>query len=195
LEDDTMRKPRDFDAELKALDERAKQLRERRLAQFGELVIATGADALDVETLAGALLAAAESKDSARRRHGVGAARRSFSGQLAARRAELAAASAAARRLKAARSRLALSRARHDNRDWVVKRRERTRQLIELGGLIVKAGLVELTDDDRAVIFGLLDAGAATLRGEGRGRALESWGRRGRRAFGTDAALRDGATS
>lgn len=60
-----MRKPRDYDAELKALDERAKQLRERRLGQFGELVIATGADALDVETLAGALLAAAESKDSA----------------------------------------------------------------------------------------------------------------------------------
>ncbi|HEV7661572.1 MAG TPA: conjugal transfer protein TraD [Allosphingosinicella sp.] len=60
-----MRKPRDYDAELKALDERAKQLRERRLAQFGELVIATGADALDVETLAGALLAAAESKDNA----------------------------------------------------------------------------------------------------------------------------------
>ena len=60
-----MRKPRDYDAELKALDERAKQLRERRLAQFGELVTATGADALDVEMLAGALLAAAESKDNA----------------------------------------------------------------------------------------------------------------------------------
>lgn len=60
-----MRKPRDYDAELKALDERAKQLRERRLAQFGELVIAAGADALDVEILAGALLAAAESKDNA----------------------------------------------------------------------------------------------------------------------------------
>jgi DNA-binding protein H-NS len=60
-----MRKPRDYDAELKALDERAKELRGRRLGQFGELVIATGADALDVETLAGALLAAAESKDNA----------------------------------------------------------------------------------------------------------------------------------
>lgn len=60
-----MRKPRDFDAELRALDERAKQLRERRLAQFGELVIATGADALDVEMLAGALLAVAESTDNA----------------------------------------------------------------------------------------------------------------------------------
>lgn len=60
-----MRKPRDYDAELKALDERARELRTRRLAQFGELVIATGADALDVETLAGALLGAVESKDNA----------------------------------------------------------------------------------------------------------------------------------
>ena len=60
-----MRKPRDYDAELKALDERARELRTRRLGQFGELVIATGADSLDVETLAGALLAAADSKDGA----------------------------------------------------------------------------------------------------------------------------------
>ena len=28
-------------------------------------------------------------------------------------------------------------------REWQVKRRDRTRQLIELGGLVVKAGLVE----------------------------------------------------
>jgi hypothetical protein len=60
-----MRKPRDYDAELKALDERARELRTRKLGQLGELVIATGADALDAETLAGALLAAAESKDQA----------------------------------------------------------------------------------------------------------------------------------
>jgi hypothetical protein len=31
-----------------------------------------------------------------------------------------------------------------------VARRERTRHLIELGGLVQKAGLVELADDDRA---------------------------------------------
>ena len=31
-----------------------------------------------------------------------------------------------------------------------MQRRERTRQLIALGGLIAKAGLVELVDDDRA---------------------------------------------
>ena len=35
-----------------------------------------------------------------------------------------------------------------------MKRRERTRHLIELGGLVVKAGLVELTGDDRAVLLG-----------------------------------------
>lgn len=35
-------------------------------------------------------------------------------------------------------------------RDWAIARRERTRHLIELGGVVVKAGLVDLTDDDRA---------------------------------------------
>jgi len=64
-----------------------------------------------------------------------------------------------------------------------VKRRERTRQLIELGGLVAKSGLIELTDDDRAVIFGLLVAGAATLRSEEREDALVLWRRRGKRAF------------
>lgn len=78
--------------------------------------------------------------------------------------------------------------ARNDTRAWVVKRRERTRPLIELGGLVAKAGLVELTDDDRAVIFGLLVEGAATLRSEHRGEALTLWRRRGQRAF----ALADG---
>jgi hypothetical protein len=76
-----------------------------------------------------------------------------------------------------------------------VKRRERTRQLIELGGLVAKSGIVELTDDDRAVIFGLLVGGAAMLRGEEREQALTGWRRRGRRAFETDAALRDDAAS
>ena len=51
-----MRRPRDIDAELKALQERQKLLRGRRTVQLGELVIATGADALDAETLAGALV-------------------------------------------------------------------------------------------------------------------------------------------
>jgi hypothetical protein len=65
----------------------------------------------------------------------------------------------------------------------VVKRRERTHQLIELGGLVAKAGLIELTDDDRTVIFGLLVDAAAKLQDERRDLALAVWRRRGRRAF------------
>jgi len=64
-----------------------------------------------------------------------------------------------------------------------VKRRERTRQLIELGGLIAKAGIVELTDDDRAVILGLLVEAAAKLRTDETGDQLTLWRRRGQRAF------------
>lgn len=62
-----MRKPRDIDSELKALAERAKQLKERRVQQLGELVIATGADAIDAETLAGALLSIVETTDAAKK--------------------------------------------------------------------------------------------------------------------------------
>ena len=64
-----------------------------------------------------------------------------------------------------------------------MKRRERTRHLIELGGLVAKAGLIELTDDDRAVMLGLLVEAAATLRSEQRDAALVLWRRRGKRAF------------
>jgi len=59
-----MRKPRDFDTELKALADKAKQLKERRVRQLGELVAATGADVLDADLLAGALLDAATTKDA-----------------------------------------------------------------------------------------------------------------------------------
>jgi len=67
-----------------------------------------------------------------------------------------------------------------------VKRRERTRHLIELGGLVVKAGLVELVDDDRAVILGLLTEAAARLRSDDREELLTLWRRRGKRAFAPD---------
>ena len=60
-----MRKPRDFDSELKALADKAKQLKERRVRDLGALVTATGADALDPEILAGALLDAAANTDRA----------------------------------------------------------------------------------------------------------------------------------
>jgi hypothetical protein len=63
--DFAMRKPRDFDSELKALADKAKTLKERRVLQLGELVAATGADALDADLLAGVLLNAVAMKDAA----------------------------------------------------------------------------------------------------------------------------------
>lgn len=114
-----MCKPRDFDSEMKALNDRAKLLQERKLHQLGEIVIATGADMLPIDVLAGALLVAVET---------------------------------------------------------------------ELGGLVAKAGLIELTDDDRAVLFGTLSEVAARLRSEERDHCLTLWRRRGKRAFGDDAA-------
>ncbi|MFB9949571.1 conjugal transfer protein TraD [Rhizobium puerariae] len=62
-----MRKPRDYDAELKALEDKARELKTRKVQQLGELVIATGADTLTAEELAGALIVLAETKDAAKR--------------------------------------------------------------------------------------------------------------------------------
>jgi hypothetical protein len=64
-----------------------------------------------------------------------------------------------------------------------VKRHERTRQLIELGGLVAKVDLIELTADDRAVIFGIMIEASASLRSDGREQELALWRRRGKRAF------------
>ena len=62
-----MRKPRDYDAELKALEDKARELKARKVQQLGELVIATGADALAADELAGALVVLAETTDAGKR--------------------------------------------------------------------------------------------------------------------------------
>lgn len=118
-----------------------------------------------------------------RGRRGATGAPLSFEVSGKALAAALVASRAALRRVTEARNRLQAKRARHDRRDWQVKRRERTRQLIELGGLVAKAGLVELTDDDRAAILGLLLEAAAKLRNGDGHTQLALWRRRGRRAF------------
>ncbi len=63
-----MRKPRDFDSALKILTEKTKALQQNKRRQLGELVIATGADALDIETLAGSLLAMVQTTDVAQKK-------------------------------------------------------------------------------------------------------------------------------
>ena len=73
----------------------------------------------------------------------------------------------------------------------MVSRCERTHHLIELGGLVVKAGLDMLADDDRAVLYGAFQAIADRLSGEDREQALLLWGRRGNRAFDAEAEAND----
>lgn len=86
--------------------------------------------------------------------------------------------------------RVEASQRRTDKREWVMARRERTRHLIELGGLVQKAGLVELIDDDRATLFGAFLAVAAKLQGDECEQTIKLWRRRGKRAFEDDSALR-----
>ncbi len=64
-----------------------------------------------------------------------------------------------------------------------MNRRARTRHLIELGGLVVKAGLIELSGDDRAVLLGALLEIAEQLHGQNREKSIALWRRRGIRAF------------
>lgn len=78
--------------------------------------------------------------------------------------------------------------ARSSNSERSVERRDRTRRLIELGGLAQKAGLVELTGDDRAILFGAFLMLADVLVGPDRERFLATWRHRGRRAFEADQA-------
>ena len=69
-----------------------------------------------------------------------------------------------------------------------MKRRERTRRLIELGGLVVKSRLDAMVEDDRAAIYGALLGFAQLAEGERREEVIALWRRKGKRAFETEAA-------
>ena len=71
-------------------------------------------------------------------------------------------------------------------RTWQVERRKRTRNLIELGGLVVKAGIVDLTSDDRAMIYGAMLWMADKLNSEDGKRARELWTGKGKEAFAVE---------
>ncbi len=157
-----MRKPRDYDAELKGLEDRTKELKVRKVQQLGELVIATGADALTLDELADAGRGGGD--DEGRRETGsLGQARRGVvSGTVAAngigkswRRKQRS--DAAVRRAIAIRRR---------RRELIcgsgVERRKRTKMLIELGGLVWIAD---------------------KLRSDERNKALALWAGKGKEAF------------
>ncbi len=94
-------------------------------------------------------------------------------------------------KLAQARHRVEAAARRTDTRDWVVARRERTRHLIELGGLVQKAGLVELADDDRATLYGAMLDCAARVQADDAGTVLALWKRRGKRAFDAEETTRE----
>jgi hypothetical protein len=58
-----MRRPRDYDAEMKLLADKAKTLQDRKLRELGQLVTATGADRLEADVLAGVLVNAVTTTD------------------------------------------------------------------------------------------------------------------------------------
>ena len=62
-----MRRPRDYDAEMKALTDKAKALQDRKLRELGQFVTATGADALGAYVLAGVLVTAVATTDMVQR--------------------------------------------------------------------------------------------------------------------------------
>jgi DNA-binding protein H-NS len=67
LGEQIMRRPRDYDADLASLDRKVRALRQRKVVQLGELIIACKADSLSADILAGALLDAVAERDTARR--------------------------------------------------------------------------------------------------------------------------------
>ena len=77
-------------------------------------------------------------------------------------------------------------------RTWQVERRKRTRHLIELGGLVLKAGLVELTGDDRATILGALLWMADKLKSDQGEQARALWLAKGKQALEADPAPHKG---
>ena len=73
-------------------------------------------------------------------------------------------------------------------RTWRVERRKRTRHLIELGGLVVKSGVVDMTGDDRATILGALLWMADKLQSDQGEHARHLWTARGKQAFESGSA-------
>ena len=101
---------------------------------------------------------------------------------------------AALRRIGQARNRRRRHEALAGYRDWRQQRRDRTRLLIEYGGLVVKAGLADRVDDDRATLLGAFLALRDLLDGHGDNSPADlklRWRRRGLRTFDADAVRKE----
>ncbi len=130
-----------------------------------------------------------------RGRHGPSAVPRFFRAGRGEMLQQLIATRTALLRNRVARNRHQAARARCDVRTWQVERRKRTRHLIELGGLIVKSGIEELTGGDRAMIYGALLWMADKLKSDQGERARALWSAKGKQAFEAEAATHKGSRS
>jgi len=74
-------------------------------------------------------------------------------------------------------------------RAWQVERRKRTRHLIDLGGLVVKARVVDLTGDDRAIILGALLWMAGKRQSDQGEQARARWATKGKEALAVERAI------
>ena len=69
-------------------------------------------------------------------------------------------------------------------------RRKRTRHLTELGGLVVKSGVVDVTGDDRAIIYGTLIWMADKLKIDDREKAHALWADKEKQTFDPECKAR-----
>src|ERR1700688_321082 len=118
-----------------------------------------------------------------RGRRGPSAGLRSFRAVHGELHRQLSATLAALGRNRASHNRQQAASARHDMRAWQVERRKRTRHLIELGDLVVKARVVDLTGDDRTIILGALLCMADKLKSNQGEQARAIWAAKGKEAF------------
>ena len=70
-----------------------------------------------------------------------------------------------------------------------MNRRERTRQLIELGGLVKKSGFIEESKDDRALLLGLLISVTRNLNVHQNAGLFNAWREEGRVALNNKKKL------
>jgi Conjugal transfer protein TraD len=131
-------------------------------------VVATSADALDLKVINGML------------RQGVMESKRGTVRESWRAESALIRSWAAIRRADADAHKV-------DTRERVVARRQRTRRLIELGGLVIESGLVQFSEADCATLHCALLDPAARAQSDDEKLVLALWKRRGKREFEAEA--------
>lgn len=102
---------------------------------------------------------------------------------------QLVAAERAQVRIHAAIRRVESGQRRLDTQRRVMEKWLRTRNLIELGGLVQKSGFADLAGNDLASLYGAMLELVESARDADMAAMLTSWRQRGQRAFELEAAI------